>query len=277
MSMVVSQVGFTSFLTYIVIANKPPGLDVHLWTIPIEFRCSLYLFLTLIGTSRLQTKYRWFCVLSIGYFTYLKCRWDLCLFFAGMLIAEMDLMRGAHTAAALLPTDDYTPSKRVNRDGLSRIWWGVLSIVGLYLMCQPDDGGERTPGWVYLSSLIPDWWLVERYRYWQSIGAVCFVIAVSRSKSWQGFFNSFFIQYLGKISYALYLMHGPAMHIVGYRWEKWAYETTGVQGYNYNAGFFLGAAFAVPIVFWWADVFWRAVDIPTVKFARWVEQKFLAK
>jgi hypothetical protein len=67
------------------------------------------------------------------------------------------------------------------------------------------------------------------------------------------------------------------MHVAGYHWEKWAYGVTGVEGYQYNAGFFLGACFVVPTVIWWADVFWRAVDIPTVKFAKWFESKMVQK
>ncbi|KID87191.1 hypothetical protein MGU_05601 [Metarhizium guizhouense ARSEF 977] len=56
-----------------------------------------------------------------------------------------------------------------------------------------------------------------------------------------------------------------------------AYGITGVEGYWYNIGFFLGAAFTIPTVIWWADVFWRAVDIPAVKFAKWFESKCITK
>lgn len=35
--------------------TTPGDYDLHLWTIPTEFRCSMVLFLTLIATSRLRT------------------------------------------------------------------------------------------------------------------------------------------------------------------------------------------------------------------------------
>ena len=241
----------------------------------MEFRCSLYLFLVLLGTARLQPKFRFIFVALISWFTYRNSRWELVLFYCGMLIAEMDLIRGAHVPAPALPVEEKTEKPSSKR--LQSLFWTMLSILGLYLLCQPDDGGEITPGWRYLSSLIPEWWTEERFRYWQSTGAVVFVIAVSHSTLWQRFFNSFVVQYFGKLSYALYLMHGPAMHVVGYHWEKLAYSLTGVEGYWYNAGFFLGAAFCIPTVVWWADVFWRAVDIPTVRFARWFESKCIVK
>jgi len=193
-----------------------------------------------------------------------------------MLLAEWDHVRGAHTPTPSLPVDEklaFGP----RRPFWKRMFWMLVSILGLYLMCQPDGRGEITPGWVYLSSLIPKWWTEEKYRYWQSTGAVIFVLAVGHSRGWQRFFNTPVVQYFGKISYALYLMHGPAMHTVGYHWEKWAYGVTGVQGYWYNTGFVLGSLFCIPTVIWWADVFWRAVDIPTVKFAKWFEQKCIAR
>ncbi|CAM1500888.1 Fc.00g100500.m01.CDS01 [Cosmosporella sp. VM-42] len=248
--------------------------DVHLWTIPVEFRCSLYLFLTILGTSRLQTKFRFITVAGVMWYTYRNCHWELLLFFFGMVIAELDHIRGAHVPTPALPVQEKTDS---SSSKMTTIFWTSLSILGLYFMCQPDGRGEITPGWVWLTSLVPKWWKEEKFRYWQSIGGVLFVYAVGHSPSWQRFFNSFVVQYFGKLSYAIYLMHAPAMHTMGYMFEKWAYSLTGVEGYWFNAGFILGACFAVPTVIWWADVFWRAVDIPTVKFAKWIESKVVMK
>jgi len=148
--------------------------------------------------------------------------------------------------------------------------WAALSIVALYLMSQPDERGAETPGWVFLTSLIPEWW-TDEHRYWQSAGAILFVLAVGRSKGWQRFFNLPVPQYFGKISYAIYLMHGPVIHTVGYAIEGWAWGLTGTEGKAYEAGFALAAVFVVPIVIWVSDVFWRAVDAPIVKFAKWLE------
>lgn len=194
---------------------------------------------------------------------------------AGNLIAEMDLIRGAHTPPPALPVEEKQKLQSCSR--LKSLFWGLVSIVGLYLLSYPDGRAEITPGWVWISSNLPHWWGEEPFRYFQGMGAIVFIIAVAHSPSWQTFFNTGVVQYFGKISYAIYLMHGPAMHIMGYHWETWAYSVTGVQGYNYNGGFFLGAALCVPTVIWWADVFWRAVDIPTVKFAKWLESKMVAQ
>ncbi|KAJ4306196.1 hypothetical protein N0V88_000992 [Collariella sp. IMI 366227] len=157
-------------------------------------------------------------------------------------------------------------------DGSRRLFWGVVSVIGLYLMSQPDEGGADTPGWVYLTSLIPKWW-DDEHRYWQSAGAMVFVLAVGRSVGWQRFFNLGWVQYFGRISYAIYLMHGPVLHTFGYATMRWAWGLTGIEGRAYVEGFALASVFVVPIVIWAADVFWRAVDAPVVRFARWVERQ----
>lgn len=249
--------------------------DVHLWTIPIEFRCSLYLFLVILGSARLQTKFRWLVVGGVTWFTYRNSRWEFTLFLAGFFLAELDHIRGAHIPQSPLPQDEKDVKK--SNSQLKSFFWGLASILALYLMCQPDGRGEITPGWIWLDSQIPVWWGEERFRYWQGAGAILFVLSVGFSKTWQKFFNTGIVQYFGKLSYALYLMHGPAMHCVGYHFEAWAYSVTGVEGYWFNAGWCLGACFCIPTVIWWADIFWRAVDIPTVKFGRWVETKFSIK
>lgn len=209
-------------------------------------------------------------------FVYRSSRWDLLLFLAGMLIAELDLIRGAHNITTTLPHDQFQQSNKQSESKPGVIIWICMSILGLFLMSQPDANGHETPGWVYLCSLVPPWWDAEGYRYWQSFGAIVFVIAVGHSNLWQQVFNSRPVQYFGRISYALYLMHGPAMHVLGYHFEEWAYGLTGVEGYWFNAGFALHACLCIPMVIWVSDIFWRVVDVPTVKFAKWLERACLA-
>ncbi|KAI8301966.1 hypothetical protein K4K61_008364 [Colletotrichum sp. SAR11_59] len=250
--------------------------DVHLWTIPVEFRCSMYLFVTLIGLARVRTGLRFLFLWGIIAFTYCNNRWELLLFYFGMMLAEYDLILGNHNnnqPPAALPLNEAPPQKSRFKGFL----WAMLSILALYLMCQPDINYDVTPGWVWLCSFIPKWWEEEGYRFWQSIGSVLFVLAVSHSPRWKSFFNTAPVQYFGKISYALYLMHGPVMHTVGYTIERFVYSRTGIEGYWYNTGFVIGSLGCIPAVIWAADVFWRLFDIPTVRFAKWFETKCAIK
>ncbi|KAK3945946.1 acyltransferase family-domain-containing protein [Diplogelasinospora grovesii] len=248
------------------------GYDPHLWTIPVEFRASMMLFLVLLGTARLRTAWRVVTVLGALGFVYRSDRWEMVLFLAGMILAELDLMRSNSERKQALPIQEETEKEERGGLGWKGVWWVVIGVMGLYLMSQPDEFGEETPGWVTLSSVIPEWWS-DKYRYWQSWGAILFVLAVGRLPGWQRVFNGGSVQYLGKISYSLYLVHGPVLHTVGYATERWVWTNiTGIETEPaYNAGFALAAVVIVPMVIWAADVFWRAVDAPVVRFAKWVE------
>jgi hypothetical protein len=219
---------------------------------------------------------RFLTVGGLLWFTLQWSKWEFALFLCGMMLAEYDHIRGAHVPTPIIPVEEKQPAPG-RHSSLKSIGWTTLSIVSLYLLSQPDGRGEETPGWIWLTSLIPDWWDAEPFRVWQSIGAVLFIFTVGHSPMWQRFFNTAVVQYFGKISYAIYLMHGPAMHAIGYHYEKWIYSMTGLEGDWYTAGFFMGSLLCVPTVVWWADVFWRAIDIPCVKFAKWFENKCIKK
>lgn len=278
--------------------------DVHLWTIPIEFRASMMLFLTMLGLCRVRTAVRIGCLALITAISYRNDRWEMVLFYVGMLYAEMDIIRGAHSDPATndalqrqpppapeasgLPTSEPKPMdyvgtgqhdeggalSRASKSRLKNLGWFLFAVLSLFLLGQPDANSENTPGWRTLSTLIPAW-VDDKYRYFQCIGAILFVFCVARMPTLQRFFNSGPIQYLGKISYAIYLMHGPVLHTVGYGFERWAWGITGVEGRNYHLGFFLSAIFVIPSVVWAADLFWRAVDAPVVRFAKSLENNCL--
>ncbi|KAK3061222.1 hypothetical protein LTS18_006755, partial [Coniosporium uncinatum] len=164
------------------------------------------------------------------------------------------------------------PSTYYTQEKLMKYVWILLGVFALYLMSQPDDFAESTPGWIYLCSLIPEWFSTK-YRYWQSVGSVLFVFVASNCPTWRRPFETSVSQYFGKISYAIYLVHGPLIHVFGYAVEPWAWSVTGTEGWRYHAGFILASIIIVPVTVWAADLFWRAIDTPCVKFARLVENK----
>jgi peptidoglycan/LPS O-acetylase OafA/YrhL len=236
----------------------------------------LMLFLITIALSKLRSTVRLPLLVAIILLVLRHDRWELTLFCCGMLIAELDLIiiqANKLSSSSFIPQFLSNPSKSSCGNAL----WIGLSIVSLYLMSQPDDLFDATPGWRYLSTLIPVWFS-EKYRFWQTIGSVTFVLSVSRLPLLQKPFNSPLIQYLGKISYALYLMHGPVTHVVGYLVQDVAWNITGYRSRSsYITGFILGAIVNIPLVIWAADVFWRFVDTPSVKFARWVERQLVVQ
>lgn len=210
---------------------------------------------------------------------WLSDRYDFILFLGGMILAECDLIRGAHAPPSLLPQQKATPAARQSRNWT--ITWWILSVIGLYLMSQPEEECRTTPGWRNLCKHIPDWWMGERadvWRWYQIIGSILWVGSVTRLRPWQWFYETALMQYLGKISYALYLVHGMCNHTIGHLISRFIWtHVTGIEGGWRHVGFVLSTAIFFPCCVWVADIFWRAVDIPMVNFAKWVEAKVNVK
>jgi peptidoglycan/LPS O-acetylase OafA/YrhL len=261
------------------------GYDLHLWTIPLEYRASMLLFLLQIGLSRVRTWIRWICLFMFAWFSYRNNRWEMILFISGMLLAELDLIRvarrNARSSTSSLPAlpsswgglSEKAKQAKKHSSSLKKYFWIFIAVCALYLMSQPDEDFEETPGWRYLATYIPEWY-DDKYRYWQSIGSILFVLATNFSPTLQRPFNTDFVQYFSKISYAIYLMHGPVLHTAGYSIMRWSWGITGHKTEaQYVSGFVLSTVFVVPLVIWASDLFWRFIDAPTVRFARWLETK----
>lgn len=252
----------------------------HLWTIPIEFRSSLILFMIILGTSRLKTGIRLFISMSIIWFCTRYGRWDVVLFLVGMLLAEIDLINGTWerpAAPATILSDDKTHIRfnggkfmiSISR----RTVWLTVFAVGLYFGSLPNMGFKWTPGYMWLWDWTP-YTYDEPHRFGQTIGAGIIVFSINHSPDIQKLFTNPLSQYLGKISFAFYIVHGPILHCLGYAVMPNIWSYTGKDtDFQFCFGFFLGYIILLPICICAGDFFWRFVDIPSVKLARWVENR----
>ncbi|KAJ5280630.1 hypothetical protein N7478_006002 [Penicillium angulare] len=258
----------------------------HLWTIPVEFRSSLVLFLAILATSRLVSSVRMALIASLTWFCMRYGRWDVVMFLVGMQMAELDLINGTWERPKI-------PSSTTASDNLhirfppaggkvfltisrQRLWIGLF-IVGLYIGSCPNLGFRWTPGYKWLWHITP-WTYPEPHRFPQTVGAALIVFSINHSPDIQKIFTTPISQYLGKISYAFYIVHGPILHSFGYSLMPNIWSVTGKEtDFQYCLGFLIGWVICLPICIWIGDVFWRVVDIPSVKFARWLEDKLISK
>ncbi|KAI9651541.1 MAG: hypothetical protein M1831_000778 [Alyxoria varia] len=276
--------------------------DRHLWTIPTEFRSSMVLFLTHLMVARMRPGVRLLSLLLLIYWAIHWDRWEMILFWSGLILAELHLISAAHgegSAGAMPPSSAVgagTPhmyfnaghktqwhpryfrplamlSGRRPNPRASRYFWWANFICGLYLASYPDDAGHLTPGYRFLTRFIPPYYS-EKHRFWQSIAAVQIIWAVNNADFLKKYFTTPVVQYLGKISFSLYLMHGPVIHTFGYLIMPKIWALTGTDTrWRFELGFFCSACCIIPAVIWAADVFTRVVDDKAVRFARWLEEK----
>jgi peptidoglycan/LPS O-acetylase OafA/YrhL len=250
----------------------------HLWTIPVEFRSSIVLFVTILATSRLVSVVRMSLVGGLIWFCMRWGRWDVVHFLFGMIMAELDLINGTWERPS---TEEKQPSpdnpKKYKFRISDRKWWISIFVFGLYLGSSPNTGYKWTPFYMWLSKLTPKTY-PEPHRFPQTLGAVLIVFSINRSKDIQKLFVNPLSQYLGKISFAFYIVHGPILHSLGYSLMPNIWSVVGKEtDFQYCLGFFIGWLICLPLSIWAGDVYWRAVDIPSVKFARWLEDRLVAK
>ncbi|KAF4423157.1 acyltransferase [Fusarium acutatum] len=248
--------------------------DSHLWTIPIQFRASMIVYLTLLALARARVWVRGTALVFLCLYSLQQGRWEMYLFFAGVFLAERSLEN--HHDFGALPSDG--GGSATNQSSLQPSAWSglvqkLLFFAGLYLSSYPRarNAGFSTPGYVLLSSL------TDRYIYWQSYGATLICWSLSKDRLLQNPFTSRPLRYLAKISFTLYLVHGPVLHLFGYSMVPAFQGLTGSStAWQYQSGLLLALAVLAPVVVWIADLFWRAVDKPcSVLVVRTIEPFFV--
>lgn len=258
--------------------------NFHVWTIPLEFRGSITVYTTLIALQNVPTNKRLSCELVlIWYFTYVTDGWFCALFMSGMLLCDLDLLADRGELPLV-----FGYCRRV------QTWiFPILMIFSVYLggvPCKRLDVNylRANLGWYWLSYTQPR--AMADYRWWfRGWAAILTIVAVPRIRVVRAFFESRFCQYLGKVSYAFYLLHGPVLYTLGDRllaatgrvaehhaelmpqWINWlplpAWGPVGME-LNHIAPHLI----LFPFTLWLADLTTRLVDDPTIEFCRWLDR-----
>jgi peptidoglycan/LPS O-acetylase OafA/YrhL len=82
-----------------------------------------------------------------------------------------------------------------------------------------------------------------------------------------------FPQYLGDISYALYITHPLILWTLGMRLLNMGNKNVAKYTFGFIEAIFVNSF----LCFWLADLFWRRVDANSVQFAKWVAKKCFVK
>lgn len=204
----------------------------------------------------------------------------MALFVAGVLLCELDL----------LGRDGNLPRFLARWEPYKGVLFYMLLAISAYLSGVPSHTMdvktlELSPGWYYLSLLKPQAVLDYKwfYLFW---AAICLISAVPRIWWLKSFFETRFNQYLGRISFALYLVHGPVLWTLGDRiylavgWYREVHTTALPQYINLfplsqkgplglELSFIVPHLIILPVTLWTAEVVTKLVDEQSVRFARW--------
>jgi len=257
------------------------------WSIPVEFRGSIVVYTCLLAFSKATRNARFFCQGGLMlYFIYIVDGWWASLFIAGMTMCELDLLAKNNNLPRFI--SQFQPWK-------TPIFY-ALFFIGILLGGVPSHSPNfkliKAPGWYYLSFLKPQ--AMYDYKWFYLIFAAIFVVSSIPHIKWlKAFFETRFTQYLGHISFALYLVHGPVLWTLGDRlyvatgYHRPAHEMHMLNWVNAfplskNGVFGMELAFLaphliiLPFTFWLAEIVMKLVDEPTVKFAQWAYRRTLA-
>ena len=274
-----------------------PPFDGHLWTIPIEFNHSMLLFLAIMCMSRLRLLLRQAFVVAIMVYGIACGRWATLEFFGGMFLAEMHVLRS-------MQSEGYTSPKNSR---WARAWPTLKTVlcvlallVGFYIGGWPNFNPDKTWGIAFLNSITPTPFLGGDMpqRLWFALGALLIVWACGELAIVRRMLEGPFAQYCGRVSYAIYIVHGPFLEICqlpiiglphiaqkgqpgeeGYVPELIGFGIKGIFGHTTTTQQFLSWFVALVIVFpfvvWASDLFWRFVDLPIVRLGRTLENMCL--
>ncbi|KUI53839.1 hypothetical protein VP1G_01156 [Cytospora mali] len=256
-----------------------PRYDPHTYTIPMELRGSMVLYTFLLGTAALKARWRLGVAAGLSLYALTLGRWDMGTFLGGMVLSEIDVLRSSDPTE-VAPEDRVLLLKlggvgikghhvlsNLSARRARMLRWGVI-FLALWLLSYPDAGAEYTPGFRMLAWLAPRWYLpISKWMYYQSIGALLLIPCVMRSPTLRNLLEGSVAQYLGKVSFSFYLIHGPVLHSLGFWIMPHLFEQFG-RPVGYVMGWFMLLSVTLWLVSWWH----RKVDTWSVTVGRRVER-----
>lgn len=274
------------------VGRPDPPYDPHLWTLPIEFTSSMVVFTFLTAFTKVHNKVRMLFALGLAvYLQFVFVYWGMFLFLGGMFLCDLHFEleewlrstsrseaqnQGASNLDGFVPR----PAKRSNMayHVLGRAV-GVMSfILSLWLLSMPEDLEEaaQAPGFVTLASLVPR-------RFQEAlvipVGAVFVVLVLDHATFLQILFTNRFSQYMGKISFSLYMIHGPLLYSLGLVLGRWTVALVGggETDTSYVFGIFLAFILWAPAAIYVSDLTTTFVDQKAIDFSKWAYEALLRK
>lgn len=234
---------------------------IQLWTIPIEFRASIVLYVTHAALFTLARKKR-VALVAIGMVFAVLCdNMDLVLFWGGYLLCEWHVFRMVEGRSL----------GRTRSLGKTVLLVSAL-VASFYVGAIPVTEPEKSPFYSALFYLTPPTY-TDTLRFWGAVGAFGTVAIVGIVPVLEWALSSPPLRYLGRLSFGLYLMHSDVNVLIGWPVLWYFWEVLGRDGIGGGLGFVIGYLLLMMAQIWAADLFWRFVDQPCVNLAKSLAKK----
>ncbi len=252
-----------------------------LWTIPIEFHGSILLLLVFAATRRIaRTSSTWTTLAGVVCFVLFLLTWH----------SRLGLFGAGATLYALFATDRLRPL-----DG-REVWVAALVVFALFLGTMPESP-ERISiynGLIHLVGEAPEVaagatvahplpallgvhdptpYRLSAIAFWHSVGAILILWAIFLSRPIMRVLNHGFCQWLGRLSFPLYLIHTTVYRTVGLG----VYDWIAARGGAYGVSSLIAIATYTLASLAAADVLARTVERASVRRSRelgqWIDAR----
>jgi peptidoglycan/LPS O-acetylase OafA/YrhL len=253
--------------------------DAVIWTMPLEYYGSFFCYILLLMMARIsgdRDRTRMGIVAVVAAVSMLLGSWNMFCFAAGMGIADFTLGQDLE-ADSLIP-----PAKPTSNHGA--LWTAIFAIsfyvAGFPTLVYPEAKVNPMPGFETLRSLTPMSLNMEDHsRFLWSLSGILLLLSISQLPRLKAVFETNFCQYLGRISFSLYLVHEFCLVLFGLSLQGFFMRMAGLHPKESGLVYWLVCgvwflAFTVPCFAVAAQVE-RWVDGPSVRFARWLEGRCL--
>ncbi|KAJ8116653.1 hypothetical protein OPT61_g1973 [Boeremia exigua] len=165
-------------------------LNDHFWTIPVEIRGSMKVYLILLGLSNARETARKMIIGLLCVRAWWNGTPEFLAFFAGVLFAELNasvMLKQSEIHEHIPPyhhIDQESSISKIKLNRLSDVGKYLVFLVSIYLVClpiriQPDGTIDANfpPDWFFLNFIPPlSWWVTETtMRTWHTFGAILVV------------------------------------------------------------------------------------------------------
>jgi peptidoglycan/LPS O-acetylase OafA/YrhL len=244
--------------------------DQHTWTIRAEMTTSLLLFAALAATYRMTSTKRMVTFAAISIIASFSWQWTIMAFFAGACTAMWELQ---HTQATLPVSSNKKAHAELLKPTMSFRTGLGITLLATFLASAPIGRIDSDVFYARLWAMFPQE-KGERGSYLRAMGSIMLMWPVLYWPPATRFFSHRFPVYLGKISFAFYLVHGPVLRLVFHGilpviYKKMGDGETRPEGSSVLLVAWLAALVScMPLSIWLADLGWRYVDRPTVQMCQ---------